>query len=90
MVQGEVFHQKIFTTIVESFRDLGKFSRKFGFGYLSRQDAKSAKFGQYFFLKPLRTLRLCERYSETWLRLCRVRSFVVKTILSSLVAALPR
>jgi hypothetical protein len=34
-------------------RSLRKFlgNRKLGFGYSSRQDAKSAKFGQDFFLK---------------------------------------
>src|SRR5262245_47535971 len=29
-------------------------------------------------VRPLRPLRLCERYSEIWLRLCRAGRFVVK------------
>jgi hypothetical protein len=36
---------------------------KLGFGYSSRQDAKSAKFGQHFFLKNFAASRLCERFS---------------------------
>src|SRR4029077_3585281 len=50
----------------------------------SRQGAKHAKFGgerriiwEKFFtviLRPLRPCRLCARYSEFWLRLCRARS----------------
>jgi Formamidopyrimidine-DNA glycosylase N-terminal domain len=35
----------------------------------ARQGAKNAKFGIVF---PLRPLRLCGRYFELWLRLCRV------------------
>jgi hypothetical protein len=37
----------LFTTIVQNLRSLRKFlgNRKLGFGYSSRQDAKSAKFG---------------------------------------------
>jgi hypothetical protein len=44
------------TTIVESFRRLRKFYRRFlpfsnkNLGSFSRQDAKHAKFGKYFFL----------------------------------------
>ena len=29
-------------------------------------------------VRPLRPLRLCETYSEIWLRLCRAGTFVVK------------
>jgi hypothetical protein len=35
--------------------------RKLGFGFLSRQDAKSAKIGNIFFLKNFASLRLCEK-----------------------------
>jgi len=44
------------TTIVESFRRVRKFYRRFlpfsnkRLGLFSRQDAKNAKFGKYFFL----------------------------------------
>ena len=37
-------------------------------GICSRQDAKNAKSGSLISLRPL---RLCARYSEFWLRLCR-------------------
>jgi hypothetical protein len=36
-------------------------NRKLGFGFSSRQDAKSAKIGNIFFLKNFASLRLCEK-----------------------------
>jgi hypothetical protein len=46
-------YQDLRTTNVQNLRSLRKFlgNRKLGLGYSSRQDAKSAKFGQDFFLK---------------------------------------
>jgi len=39
--------------------------------FSSRQGAKNAKVGIGFF--SLRPLRLCGKYSEIWLRLCRAK-----------------
>ena len=41
-------------------------------GIYSCQDAKNAKSGNLISLRPL---RLCGRYSEFWLRLCRARFY---------------
>jgi hypothetical protein len=38
------------------------------------QRRQDAKFGKEFFLKTFTPLRLRERYSEIWLRLCRAVS----------------
>ncbi len=68
----------VFYAMLESFRSLRKF---FGgpwlskTGICSRQNAKNAKSGSLISLRPL---RLCARYSESWLRLSRAGFFVVK------------
>ena len=46
----------------------------------TRQGAKNAKFGKLFHSFPLRPLRLCGRFSEIRLRLCRAGLFVVKIL----------
>jgi hypothetical protein len=58
-------------------------TRKVKTGICSGQDAKNAKSGSLISLRPLRrrsghALRLCARYSESWLRLGRARLSTVK------------
>jgi hypothetical protein len=60
---------------VRTLRELSGGPRLSKTGISSRQDAKNAKSGS---LISLRTLRLCARYSEFWLRLGRAGFFVVK------------
>jgi hypothetical protein len=60
---------------VRTLRELSGGPRPSKTGISSRQDAKNAKSGS---LISLRTLRLCARYSEFWLRLGRAGFFVVK------------
>ena len=63
---------------VRTLRELSGGPRLSKTGISSRQDAKNAKNAKSGSLISLRTLRLCARYSEFWLRLGRAGFFVVK------------